>query len=135
MVQNLYNFKATNMIIMGLPPIGCSPHYLWQFGSQNGECIEEINDMIRDFNFVMRNTVEELRKKLRNSNLLFCDVLEGAMDILKRPESFGERHLCLCCSLFCPVNLLLVFLSGFFFVQVSMLLLKLVVVLESTEVG
>ncbi|KAF4353222.1 hypothetical protein CsatB_004745 [Cannabis sativa] len=88
-LKNLYNLKARKMVIMGLPPIGCSPHYLWQFGSRNGECIEEINDMIMEFNFVMRYTIEELGKKLRNSNLIFCDVLEGAMDILKNPASYG----------------------------------------------
>ena len=78
------------MVIMGLPPIGCAPHYLWQYGSRNGECIDEINDMIMEFNFVMRYMIEELGRKLRNSSIIFCDVLEASMDVLKNHESYGE---------------------------------------------
>ncbi|PON69004.1 Lipase [Trema orientale] len=88
-LKNLYNLKARKMVIMGLPPIGCAPHYLWQYGSQNGECIEEINDMVVEFNFAMRYTIEELGRKLRNSSIIFCDVLEASMDILQNHDSYG----------------------------------------------
>ncbi|KAJ0604067.1 putative triacylglycerol lipase [Helianthus annuus] len=46
------------VVVMGLAPIGCAPYYLWQYNSQNGECIKPINNVILEFNFVMRYTVE-----------------------------------------------------------------------------
>ncbi|PON45196.1 Lipase [Parasponia andersonii] len=88
-LKNLYNLKARKMVIMGLPPIGCAPHYLWQYGSLNGECIEEINNMVMEFNFAMRYTIEELGWKLRNSSIIFCDVLDASMDILQNHDSYG----------------------------------------------
>lgn len=74
---------------MGLAPIGCAPHYLWQYGSQNGECIDQINDMAVEFNFLMRYMVEKLAHELPNSNIIFCDVLEASMDILKNHHRYG----------------------------------------------
>lgn len=78
------------MVVMGLPPIGCAPHYLWQYKSSSGECIEEINNMVMELNFVMRYMIEELGRKLRYSNIIFCDVFEGSMDILKNHERYGK---------------------------------------------
>lgn len=75
---------------MGLAPIGCSPYYLWLYGSQNGECVKEINDMIMEFNFVMRYMLEELGEELHDANIIFCDVFEGSMDILKNYKRYGE---------------------------------------------
>ena len=75
---------------MGLPPIGCAPHYLWQHRSPNGECVDEINDMVMELNFAMRYMIEELSRKLRHSRIIFCDVFEGSMDILKNHQRYGE---------------------------------------------
>jgi len=33
--QNFDNVRK--VILMGLPPVGCAPHFLWEYGSQNGE--------------------------------------------------------------------------------------------------
>ena len=74
---------------MGLPPIGCAPHYLWKYDRGNGECVEEINDMIMEFNYVMRYTVYELREDFPELNIIFCDMYEGSMDIIKNYELYG----------------------------------------------
>lgn len=75
---------------MGLAPIGCAPYYLWQYNSQNGECVKTINDMIMEFNFVMRYIVEELNKELPDANIIFCDAYQGSMDILKNQDQYGK---------------------------------------------
>ena len=51
--------------------------------SKNGECIEEINDMILEYNFVMRYMIEELGLELPDAKITFCDMYEGSMDIIK----------------------------------------------------
>jgi len=94
MLQNLYDLNVRKLVVMGLAPIGCAPHYLWQYRSENGECIESINDMVREFNFLMRYMIEELGEELPDSNIIFCDMFEGSMDIIKNHENYGER----CCK-------------------------------------
>ncbi|KAF3448721.1 hypothetical protein FNV43_RR09434 [Rhamnella rubrinervis] len=89
-IKNLYNLNARKMVVMGLAPIGCSPHYLWQYRrSTNGECVEDINNMVMEFNFIMRYMIEELDQELPASNIIFCDVFEASMDILKNHERYG----------------------------------------------
>lgn len=77
------------VVVMGLAPIGCAPHYLWEYNSKEGECIEEINDEVMEFNLVMRRMVWELNRDLSDGNFIFCDVFEGSMDIMKNHERYG----------------------------------------------
>jgi hypothetical protein len=89
MMQNLYNLNVRKMVVMGLAPIGCAPRYMWEYGIQNGECVEPINDMAIEFNFLMRYFVEKLAEELPDANIIFCDVYEGSMDILKNHDQYG----------------------------------------------
>ncbi|ESW30583.1 hypothetical protein PHAVU_002G165200 [Phaseolus vulgaris] len=88
-IRNLYNLNVRKVVITGLAPIGCAPHYLWQYGNENGECVEQINDMAVEFNFLTRYMVENLAAELPDANIIFCDVFEGSMDILKNHERYG----------------------------------------------
>ncbi|XP_062146597.1 GDSL esterase/lipase 7 [Alnus glutinosa] len=88
-IKNLYNINVRKVVVMGLAPIGCSPHYLWQYSSKNGECIDSINNVVREFNFLMRFMIEELGEELPDSNIIFCDVFEGSMDIIKNHRLYG----------------------------------------------
>lgn len=76
---------------MGLAPLGCAPYYLWLYQSEHGECVEKINNMIMEFNFAMRFTVQELNKELVGANIVFCDAFEGSMDIFNNHDRYGER--------------------------------------------
>ncbi|KAH1223274.1 GDSL esterase/lipase [Glycine max] len=42
-INNLCNLNVRKVVITGLAPIGCATYYLWQYGSGNGECAEQIN--------------------------------------------------------------------------------------------
>ncbi|XP_021905183.1 GDSL esterase/lipase At5g08460 [Carica papaya] len=88
-IKSLYNTDVRNVIVMGVAPIGCAPYYLWKYQSKNGECAEEINDMIMEFNFLMRYTVEEVHDELPDANIIFCDVFEGSMDIIENHQLYG----------------------------------------------
>ncbi|XP_076950635.1 GDSL esterase/lipase At5g08460-like [Bidens hawaiensis] len=99
-IKNLYNANVRRVVVMGLAPIGCAPYYLWQYNSQNGECVKPINNMIMEFNFVMRYTVGELNKELVDANIIFCDAYVGSMDILKNKEQYGFSFTdTACCGL------------------------------------
>ncbi|KAH9719131.1 Lipase GDSL domain-containing protein [Citrus sinensis] len=88
-IKNLYNMNMRKVVLMGLAPIGCAPHYLWKYNSENGDCVEDINNMIMEFNFVMRYMVDELRQELPHIIVIFCDMYEGSMDIIKNHEHYG----------------------------------------------
>ncbi|GLT90755.1 hypothetical protein SLE2022_086730 [Rubroshorea leprosula] len=99
-IKNLYNLNVRRVVVMGLAPIGCAPHYLWQFNSTNGECVKEINDMILEFNFLMRFMTVDLNHELPDANIIFCDVFEGSMDIIKNHERYGFNVTAdACCGL------------------------------------
>lgn len=78
-------------MVMGLAPMGCAPHYLWKHRSQNGECIKDINNMIIEFNFAMRHMIQELNYELSDAKFIFCDVYEGAMDIIENHRRYGNH--------------------------------------------
>ncbi|KAI4302905.1 hypothetical protein MLD38_038598 [Melastoma candidum] len=88
-IKNLYDLHARRVVVMGLPPIGCAPHYLWQYGSKDGGCIEEINDAIMGFNFAMRFMIDQLHHELPDANVIYCDVFRGSMDILTNHKQYG----------------------------------------------
>ncbi|XP_072964345.1 GDSL esterase/lipase 7 [Typha angustifolia] len=88
-IKNLYNTNVRKIVVMGLAPIGCTPHYLWEYGSANGKCIDEINNVIIEFNYAMRYMVDELSHELPGATMTFCDAFEGSMDILENRRRYG----------------------------------------------
>ncbi|XP_043706851.1 GDSL esterase/lipase At5g08460-like [Telopea speciosissima] len=88
-LKNLYNANVRKVVVMGLAPIGCAPHYLYEYNSKNGDCAQEINDMIMEFNFAMRYMVKQLNQDLVDANITFCDAFQGSMDILANHERYG----------------------------------------------
>ncbi|KAK9675416.1 hypothetical protein RND81_11G006600 [Saponaria officinalis] len=88
-IKNLYTAGVRKVVMMGLAPMGCAPHYLWKYKSENGECIREMNNMIMEFNFVMRYVVEQLNHELPNAIIIFCDIYQGSMDIIQNHERYG----------------------------------------------
>lgn len=89
--QNLYNAKVRKVVVMGLAPMGCAPYYLWLYENTDGKCVEMINDMILEFNFEMRQKIEELSVELADARIIFCDAYEASMDIMKHHRRYGEK--------------------------------------------
>ncbi|KAL2902786.1 hypothetical protein RDABS01_027868, partial [Bienertia sinuspersici] len=75
-IKKLHTANVRRVVVMGVAPMGCAPHYLWRHKSKNGECIQDINNMIMEFNFVMRYTIQELNQELSDAVIIFCDMYE-----------------------------------------------------------
>lgn len=88
--KNLHTAYVRKVVVMGIAPMGCAPHYLWRYRSKNGECIQDINNMIMEFNFVMRYMIQELNEELPDARIIFCDMYEGSMDIIENHEHYGN---------------------------------------------
>ncbi|XP_064971602.1 GDSL esterase/lipase At5g08460-like [Musa acuminata AAA Group] len=89
-LKSLYDKNVRRVVLTGLAPIGCTPHYLWLSASENGECVDAINNVVMEFNYAMRYTVHELNRELPNATFTFCDAFEGSMDILTNHQLYGE---------------------------------------------
>lgn len=87
-MQNLYYYKVRKVVVMGLAPLGCTPFYV--LTRKNGECIEQINNMIVEFNFLMRYMVNELSQELADAKITFCDAYEGSVDIINNRKKYGQ---------------------------------------------
>ncbi|KAI8546196.1 hypothetical protein RHMOL_Rhmol07G0098400 [Rhododendron molle] len=99
-IKNLYNANVRKVVLMGLAPIGCAPYYLSLYDSNNGECVHMINDMILEFNFVVRYMVEELAHELIDVDVIFCDAYEASMDIMTNNLLYGFNVTAdACCGL------------------------------------
>ncbi|KAK9145527.1 hypothetical protein Sjap_005430 [Stephania japonica] len=98
-IKNLYNANVKKMVVTGLAPLGCSPRYLWQYNSKNGECITSINDIAMEFNFGMRYMIEKLGEELVDAQITFCDLFQASMDILQNRKLYGfEVTTDACCG-------------------------------------
>ncbi|KAF3787519.1 GDSL esterase/lipase [Nymphaea thermarum] len=92
-LKTLYTMNARRFVVLGLAPLGCTPHFLWEYQSKEGECIKEINDMILEFNFGMRYMIDELNKELKDAMLIFCDAFLGSEDIMMNHEHYGVSQI------------------------------------------
>ena len=90
-MQNLYNINVRKVILMGLPPVGCAPHFLEEYGSQTGECIDYINNVVIEFNYALRHMSNEFISQHPDSMISYCDTFEGSVDILNNRERYGEH--------------------------------------------
>lgn len=98
-IQNLYSANVRKVVVMGLAPVGCAPHYIWQNASLNGKCVETINSVMVDFNNAMRETVDTLNRNLSGAMITFCDAFNGSMDILTNRRHYGfETTTNACCG-------------------------------------
>jgi len=67
-----------------------------------------INDMILEFNFLMRYMVEELAQELSDAVVIFCDAFVASMDIIKNNDLYGDHQSSLNCLSPTVVFLLLI---------------------------
>ncbi|OEL29176.1 GDSL esterase/lipase 7 [Dichanthelium oligosanthes] len=96
-IKNLYNINVRKVILMGLPPVGCAPHFpvgcaphfLEEYGSQSGECIDYINNVVIEFNYALRYMSSEFIRQHPDSMISYCDTFEGSVDILNNRERYG----------------------------------------------
>lgn len=99
-LENLYAAGVRKIVVMGIGPLGCAPHYLWKHGGEDGQCVSEINNLVTLFNFGMRFTVDVLNEKLEGSKIIFCDVLKASVDIMNNHERYGfDTIKNACCGL------------------------------------
>jgi phospholipase/lecithinase/hemolysin len=96
-LQDLYYADARRIAVIGLGPLGCAPHVvLHRSSSSSGlderNCMVEVNDLIKGYNVMLETRLEKLRSELPNSDILFCDVYSGILEIISNPKIYGMAN-------------------------------------------
>ena len=85
------SINVRKIVLMGLHPVGCAPHFLSDHGSQNGECIDYINNVVIEFNYGLRYMSREFIRQYPDPVISYCDTFEGSVDILENRVRYGEQ--------------------------------------------
>ncbi|KAG8658251.1 GDSL esterase/lipase At4g26790 [Manihot esculenta] len=98
-VSELHHLGARRISLSGLPPMGCLPLERTTnifFGS---ECIEEYNNVAKDFNEKLKGMVTDLNKEVAGIKLVLSNPFDILSQIIENPSSFGfEDATKACCG-------------------------------------
>ncbi|GAB2214815.1 hypothetical protein Drorol1_Dr00019179 [Drosera rotundifolia] len=102
-VRELYDANARKIICLGILPLGCAPRTRFEWSSiklrENKErgCIKEINQLVSEYNVKLREQIYDLKIKLPDLHITFCDVYQGVMDVLAKPNRYGFKDVTTAC--------------------------------------
>ncbi|KAM7506028.1 hypothetical protein LguiB_004932 [Lonicera macranthoides] len=90
LIQDLSNEGARNIVIVGVPPIGCLPAVITFFSQEafNGrKCIERYSSIARDYNGMLQTKLKDMQNS--KTKISYADVYKSFSDILQSPDKFG----------------------------------------------
>ncbi|GLJ52398.1 hypothetical protein SUGI_1114490 [Cryptomeria japonica] len=102
-LEALIQQGAENIIVQGIPPLGCSPLILTlQQNStdfdENG-CLQSYNQISQNHNSLLQIAIEQLNDKYSTANIVYSDYYNIALDILKNAAKNGfEETFETCCG-------------------------------------
>ncbi|XP_002974632.2 GDSL esterase/lipase 7 [Selaginella moellendorffii] len=88
-IEDMYARGIRKVVTIGLGPLGCVPFYLYTFNQTGAGCVDSINFMIAEFNNALRVTAQSLAMKHRNLRIIYCDVFQSLMPIVRTPLQYG----------------------------------------------
>nr|GMC54887.1 GDSL esterase/lipase EXL3-like [Ipomoea batatas] len=98
-MKELYSLGARRIGFFGIPPIGCLPSQRTLAGGSERECVESYNQAAQLANAKFSAQIKILSKKLPNSKLIFIDIYEDFLDMIKNPAKYGFEVVNLgCCG-------------------------------------
>lgn len=86
-ITDLYNLGARKISVAGLPPMGCLPYERTKHFSI---CINKYNLVAIEYNVKLQQLVRMLNQDLVGIQLVYSNVYDIMLDIIKNPESFGK---------------------------------------------
>lgn len=89
LMKDLHGLGARKIGVTSIPPLGCFPAALTQFGFQQKGCVRTINNDVLVFNRKLNSTAATLRKQLPVLKLVVFDVFKPLYDAIMSPSSHG----------------------------------------------
>ncbi|OMO83565.1 Lipase, GDSL [Corchorus capsularis] len=98
-IKELYKLGARKIAIGGLPPMGCLPLERTTNFFYGSRCIEEYNNVAKDFNKKLQSRVTELNKELNGIQLVLSNPYDKLLELIQNPSHFGfENAETACCG-------------------------------------
>ncbi|KAH7550542.1 hypothetical protein JRO89_XS13G0213200 [Xanthoceras sorbifolium] len=91
-IKELYNQGCRQMVVAGLPPIGCLPIQITiNFSNPiNRKCLEDQNSDSQAYNQKLMKLLTKLQGTLPGSRIVYADVYETSADMVNNPQKYGE---------------------------------------------
>ncbi|XP_002882894.2 GDSL esterase/lipase At3g14820 [Arabidopsis lyrata subsp. lyrata] len=89
-IKELSGLGAKNIGVFSGVPVGCVPAQRTLFGGFKRKCYEKLNNMALHFNSKLSSSLDTLKKELPGK-LVFIDVYETLLDIIKNPRNYGFK--------------------------------------------
>lgn len=77
------------MVFHGLAPLGCIPSQ--RVKSKTGECLEKVNEYVKEFNSHVQKLLDSLNYKLPGAQLSLADSYQVVMDLIVKPHDYGNK--------------------------------------------
>ncbi|KAL6850105.1 hypothetical protein ACP4OV_020732 [Aristida adscensionis] len=106
-IERLIEHGATNLVVPGAIPSGCSPPVLAMFpGAGPAEydprtgCLRAPNELGLHHNALLQAALERLRAKHPHATIVYADFYTPVMEMVQSPHKFGLREdvLTVCCG-------------------------------------
>ncbi|KAH1032536.1 hypothetical protein J1N35_044710 [Gossypium stocksii] len=98
-IRELYKLRARKVVIGGLPPMGCLPLERTTNMFLGSDCIDEYNDVAKDFNKKLQGAVTQLKQELGGIHLVMSSPYDKLMEMIRNPSHFGfEDAETACCG-------------------------------------
>ncbi|TYJ48783.1 hypothetical protein E1A91_A01G087900v1 [Gossypium mustelinum] len=96
-IRELYNLGARKIAISGLPPMGCLPLERTTNIMHGSACIEEYNDVAKDFNQKLQDSVTKLNRELGGIQLVMSNPYYKLLEMIQNPILFGFENVATAC--------------------------------------
>ncbi|KAL5580621.1 hypothetical protein UlMin_013063 [Ulmus minor] len=90
-IEELYRNGCRNMVIAGLPPIGCLPIQITAKSQipNNRSCVEDENSDAKTYNYKLHNLLFKLQANLPGTKLIHADIYNPLLDMINSPQKYG----------------------------------------------
>ncbi|KAM3339187.1 hypothetical protein P3S68_031273 [Capsicum galapagoense] len=88
--KELYELGCCNIIVSGLPPIGCLPIQMTEKSPLHRTCIEKENSDSQSYNKKLEELLPYLQAQLPGSKILYADIYTPLSDFINNPHDYGK---------------------------------------------
>ncbi|KAL2899936.1 hypothetical protein RDABS01_025018, partial [Bienertia sinuspersici] len=87
-VEEVIRLGANNIIVPGNFPIGCVPHYLSQFATNDGSkydelhCLKDFNDFAKSYNQQLVQAIQQLQQQHPDVTIVYADYYAALISVI-----------------------------------------------------
>ncbi|BBM98340.1 hypothetical protein MPTK1_1g12740 [Marchantia polymorpha subsp. ruderalis] len=85
----LYGGGARKVVVLGIGPVGCAPHFLWLSNTTTAACMETVNQYVSEYNDGLRAMLARFNQQNRGAHFVYRDIWDIVYRMSKTPLEFG----------------------------------------------